>query len=155
MRLTTVSFSYRQIEKMRDLIEGGGGEKRTVLPFYPQESSKTIKRMTNRESGCFLRFSRFKPNKIGIPIFVAMLVNPNFPQCLKLISSFTRILKSVQLPNGGFPYHTGEKARPDATAWAIISMSAWEFEKESVARGRAYLVSQQAPMEGQHLSHTP
>ena len=54
------------------------------------------------------------------------------------------LLKSVQLLNGGFPYHTGEKARPDATAWAIVSMSAWEFEKESCARGRTYLVSQQA-----------
>ena len=54
------------------------------------------------------------------------------------------LLKSVQLPNGGFPYHAGEKARPDATAWAIISMSAWEFDRESCDRGRAYLVSQQA-----------
>jgi hypothetical protein len=55
------------------------------------------------------------------------------------------LLKSVQLSNGGFPYHAGEEARPDATAWAIISMSAYEFDEESCARGREYLVSQQAP----------
>jgi hypothetical protein len=53
------------------------------------------------------------------------------------------LLKSLQLSNGGFPYHAGEAARPDATAWAIISMSAFEFEEERCARGRAYLVSQQ------------
>ena len=52
-------------------------------------------------------------------------------------------LKSIQLPNGGFPYHSGEEARPDATAWAIILMSAYDFDRESCARGRAYLVSQQ------------
>ena len=52
-------------------------------------------------------------------------------------------LKSVQHPKGGFPYHSGEEARPDSTAWAIISMSAYEFEEERCARGRAYLVSQQ------------
>jgi len=54
------------------------------------------------------------------------------------------LLKSVQLPNGGFPYYSGEEARPDSTAWAIISMSACEFDRESCDRGRAYLVSQQA-----------
>jgi len=53
------------------------------------------------------------------------------------------LLKSVQLPNGGFPYHAGEEARPDATAWAIISMSACETDGKRCARGRAYLVSQQ------------
>lgn len=53
------------------------------------------------------------------------------------------LLKSLQLPNGGFPYHSGEEARPDSTAWAIISMSAYEFDSESCDRGRAYLVSQQ------------
>ncbi len=56
---------------------------------------------------------------------------------------FLELLQSVQLPNGGFPYHSGEEARPDATAWAIISMSAWEFDREHCDRGRAYLVSQQ------------
>ena len=54
------------------------------------------------------------------------------------------LLKSAQLPSGGFPYHSGEGARPDTTAWAILSMSAWEFERESCTRGRTYLVSQQA-----------
>lgn len=54
------------------------------------------------------------------------------------------LLKSLQLPNNGFPYHAGEGARPDATAWAIISMSAWNFERETCDRGRTYLVSQQA-----------
>ena len=53
------------------------------------------------------------------------------------------LLKSVQHANGGFPYHSGEEARPDSTAWAIISMSAYEFGKESCARGKEYLVSQQ------------
>lgn len=63
-------------------------------------------------------------------------------------------LKSLQLPNGGFPYHVGEEAQPDATAWAIIAMSACEFARESVARGRAYLVSQQAPDGGVSISPT-
>lgn len=53
-------------------------------------------------------------------------------------------LQSAQLANGGVPYHSGERGRPDTTAWAIISMSAWEFDRESCTRGRAYLVSQQA-----------
>ena len=53
-------------------------------------------------------------------------------------------MKSMQLPNGGFPYHPGEEARPDSTAWAIISMATYKFDSESCARGRAYLVSQQA-----------
>jgi hypothetical protein len=74
-----------------------------------------------------------------------MLVNPQFssmPQRAFLHS--LELLKSVQLPNGGVPYHSGEEARPDTTAWAIISMSAWEFDREGCDRGRAYLVSQQA-----------
>lgn len=54
------------------------------------------------------------------------------------------LLQSIQLPSGGFPYHPGEKARPDSTAWAIISMSAYELDRERCDRGRAYLVSQQA-----------
>lgn len=54
------------------------------------------------------------------------------------------LLQSWQQPNGGFPYYSGEEARPDATAWAIISMSAFEFDPESCNRGRAYLASQQA-----------
>jgi len=53
-------------------------------------------------------------------------------------------MKSIQLPNGGFPYHAGEEAQPDATAWAIIALSAYAFDRESCDRGRAYLVSQQA-----------
>lgn len=53
-------------------------------------------------------------------------------------------LRSLQLSYGGFPYSAGEEARPDTTAWAIISMSAWEFDRESCDRGRAYLASQQA-----------
>lgn len=53
-------------------------------------------------------------------------------------------LKSLQLPNGGFSYHAGEEARPDATAWAIIAMSVWECDRERCDHARAYLVSQQA-----------
>ncbi|MCA9423189.1 MAG: terpene cyclase/mutase family protein [Nitrospira sp.] len=55
-----------------------------------------------------------------------------------------KLLQSVQLLNGGFPYHSGEEARPEATAWAIISLSAYDFDHESCNRGRTYLVSQQA-----------
>ena len=62
----------------------------------------------------------------------------------KAFLSSLELLQSVQLPNGGFPYHSGETARPDATAWAIILMSACEFNQESCARGRAYLGSLQA-----------
>ncbi|MBA3613296.1 MAG: terpene cyclase/mutase family protein [Nitrospirales bacterium] len=54
------------------------------------------------------------------------------------------LLQSIQLPNGGFPYHSGEKARPDATAWAIIALSSYAVDRESCNRGRAYLASQQA-----------
>ena len=54
------------------------------------------------------------------------------------------LLQSVQLPNGGFPYHSGEEARPDATAWAIIALSSFALARESCNRGRAYLASQQA-----------
>jgi hypothetical protein len=64
------------------------------------------------------------------------------------------LLQSAQLPNGGFPYHSGEEAQPDATAWAIISLSAWEFRRESLAHGRAYLVSQQATDGGVSISTT-
>jgi len=55
------------------------------------------------------------------------------------------LLKSVQLSNGGFPYHSGEEARPDSTAWAIISLSAYGLDRKRCERGREYLVSQQAP----------
>jgi len=71
----------------------------------------------------------------------------NFQFSLMIQESFLHaleLLKSTQLPNGGFPNHSGEEARPDATAWAILSMSAWEFEREHCDRGRAHLVSQQA-----------
>ena len=54
------------------------------------------------------------------------------------------LLQSVQLPNGGFPYYSGEEARPDATAWAIMALSSYAFEPESCNRGRAYLASHQA-----------
>lgn len=54
------------------------------------------------------------------------------------------LLQSVQQPNGGFPYYSGEEARPDATAWAIIALSSYAFDRESCNRGRAYLASQQA-----------
>ena len=58
-------------------------------------------------------------------------------------SSSLERMKSVQLPNGGFPYHKGERAQPDATAWAIIALSAYAFDSECCDRGRAYLISQQ------------
>jgi hypothetical protein len=54
------------------------------------------------------------------------------------------LLQSVQQPDGGFPYHFGEESRPDATAWAIMALSAYAFDRESCNRGRAYLVAQQA-----------
>lgn len=54
------------------------------------------------------------------------------------------LLHSAQQPNGGFPYYLGENSRPDATAWAIMALSAYAFDQESCNRGRAYLASQQA-----------
>ncbi len=66
-----------------------------------------------------------------------------FPMIPKPFLHTLELLKSLQLPNGGFSYHAGEGARPDATAWAIISMSAFDFDAESCARGRTYLASQQ------------
>jgi len=54
------------------------------------------------------------------------------------------LLKSVQLPNGGFAYQGGEEARPDSTAWALICMSAYGLDRKSCERGGEYLVSQQA-----------
>ena len=62
----------------------------------------------------------------------------------KLFLPYLELFPSVQLPTGGYPYHSGETARPDATAWTIILMSACEFADESCARGRAYLRSLQA-----------
>ncbi|WP_447963075.1 hypothetical protein [Nitrospira sp. Ecomares 2.1] len=53
------------------------------------------------------------------------------------------LLRSIQLPNGGFPYHSGEEARPDASAWAIMALSSYSFDLECCDRGRAYLASQQ------------
>jgi hypothetical protein len=67
----------------------------------------------------------------------SLMIQKQFRHALELLQSW-------QQPNGGFPYHSGEEARPDATAWAIISMSAYEFDPESCNRGRAYLASQQA-----------
>lgn len=57
---------------------------------------------------------------------------------------FLELLQSGQQPNGGFPYHSGEKSRPDATAWAVLALSSYAFNHESCNRGRAYLASQQA-----------
>lgn len=64
-----------------------------------------------------------------------------------------RLLKNAQLPDGGFPHYPGEKARPDATSWAILSMSAWAFDEESCTRARTNLVSQQ--MEDGRINISP
>ena len=59
-------------------------------------------------------------------------------------------IQEHQLPNGGFPYQAGENARSDATAWAVIALSAFQVAWEQCDRGRAYLISQQA--EDGHIS---
>ena len=60
------------------------------------------------------------------------------------LTSTLDTIKEQQLPNGGFPYHAGEHARPDATAWAIIALSVFETGLEQCARAQEYLISQQA-----------
>jgi len=78
-------------------------------------------------------------------VFVAILFStPLFLMIQEPFLHSLELLKSIQLPNGGFPYHSGEEARPDSTAWAIISMAAYEWDRARCDRGRAYLVSQQA-----------
>ena len=69
---------------------------------------------------------------------------------MRHIASALSTIQKHQLPNGGFPYQAGEKARPDATAWAVIALSAFQSALEQCDQGRAYLISQQA--EDGHIS---
>jgi hypothetical protein len=69
---------------------------------------------------------------------------------IRHIASALSTIQEHQLPNGGFPYQAGENARPDATAWAVIALSAFQAGLEQCDRGRAYLISQQA--EDGHIS---
>ncbi len=49
----------------------------------------------------------------------------------------------LQLPNGGFPYHKGAKARSDSTAWAVLALSAHDSYRSSCEQGQTYLRAQQ------------
>jgi len=69
---------------------------------------------------------------------------------LRHIASALNTIQEHQLPNGGFPYQAGENARPDATAWAVIALSAFQSALEQCDQARAYLISQQA--EDGHIS---
>ncbi len=69
---------------------------------------------------------------------------------LRHIASALHTIQEHQLPNGGFSYQAGENARPDATAWAVIALSAFQSALEQCDRARAYLISQQA--EDGHIS---
>ncbi len=72
---------------------------------------------------------------------------------MKNFASTLNTIQEHQLPNGGFPYQAGEKARPDATAWAVITMSAFGSNSEPCDRGRTYLMSLQADDGHISISH--
>jgi hypothetical protein len=69
---------------------------------------------------------------------------------MRHIASALSTIQQHQLANGGFPYQAGENARPDATAWAVIALSAFQSAFEQCDQARAYLISQQA--EDGHIS---
>ena len=72
---------------------------------------------------------------------------------MRHIASALSTIQQHQLANGGFPYQAGENARPDATAWAVIALSAFQSAFEQCDQARAYLISQQAG-DG-HISISP
>ncbi len=64
-------------------------------------------------------------------------------------------LHSHQRPDGGFSYQPGGQARPDCTAWAILTLSACEGQDRSIHLGRDYLKKLQSsdgrvPLSSQH-----
>lgn len=58
-------------------------------------------------------------------------------------SSIITEIVSVQLPDGGFPYHPGEHSRVDATSWAVIALSLMEGSPDACHQGKTFLVTQQ------------
>lgn len=58
-------------------------------------------------------------------------------------SSIITEIVSVQLPDGGFPYHPGEHSRVDATSWAVIALSLAGLSPDACHRGKTFLVTQQ------------
>ncbi len=72
---------------------------------------------------------------------------------MRHFASALSTIQQHQLANGGFPYQAGENARPDATAWAVIALSAFQTGFEQCDQARAYLISQQA--EDGHISISP
>ncbi len=52
-------------------------------------------------------------------------------------------IRSLHRPSGGFSYHQHEDARPDSTAWAIITLSVFGRNEQACEEGRIYLRTQQ------------
>ncbi len=62
---------------------------------------------------------------------------------MSTLSTFLDSLHAHQLPNGGFPYQPGYPARPDSTAWATITLEAYQPQSSQAEAGRSYLASLQ------------
>ena len=60
--------------------------------------------------------------------------------------TISKTISQLQLSSGGFPYQSGEAARPDATAWAVISLSIVDTPDFVCEQGRAYLQKHQDTM---------
>jgi hypothetical protein len=58
-------------------------------------------------------------------------------------SSVMTAILSRQLPDGGFPYHTGEHSRADATSWAVLALSLMDGSPDACHQGKTFLVTQQ------------
>ncbi len=69
------------------------------------------------------------------------------------ITSTLNTIQKYQLHDGGFPYQAGEKSRPDATAWAVITLSAFKIGSEQCEQAQNYLISLQS--EDGHISISP
>lgn len=68
-------------------------------------------------------------------------------------SSIITEIASVQLPDGGFPYHPGEHSRADATSWAVLALSLMDGSPDACHQGKTFLVTQQH--EDGRISITP
>lgn len=58
-------------------------------------------------------------------------------------SSIITEIVSVQLPDGGFPYHPGEHSRVDATSWAVIALSLMDGSADACHQAKSFLVNRQ------------
>ena len=70
------------------------------------------------------------------------------PFCLMASHMFERYLDSLQqrsLPRGGFPDHSHGEYRPDATAWAVITLSRQLSAADHVSAARRRLLDSQGP----------